>query len=124
MRNVKAIYYVPDLGNSPARVDRSSGEIFINARLWKNLPFAHRLFILLHEFGHVALDTSDELAVDEFAHRLYMEMGYPLSESVKALTQVLKYDDNGQQLERTKHQLTRAQQFDYYVNCNYKTFDL
>lgn len=119
MQTIREIYFVNWLGNSPACVDRESGDIYINEELWKNIPLAHRLFILLHEWGHVALNTKDELEVDEFAHDLYMALGYSLKESVKALTRQLHYS-NAQHLDRTQKQLSRAEEFDYFQNCNYK----
>lgn len=107
------IYHVPDLdGNpTPARCNRRTGEIWINDSVWYKIPPAHRMFILLHEYGHIALDSSDELEVDEFASKLYIQMGYSLNESVKSLSSVLS-GKSPQHTKRVRNQLNRALEAD------------
>jgi len=65
------------------------------------------MFILLHEAGHVDLQTTDELKADNYAFCRYADMGYPLSESVKALTRILPFDKPGH-FKRVEAQLARA----------------
>ena len=108
-----SIIHVPDLdGNpTPARCNRRTGEIWINDSQWKNIKPEHRMFILLHEYGHIQLDSSDELAVDAYASDLYIKMGYSLTESVKALSQILT-GTNSQHVQRVQNQLDRAKAID------------
>lgn len=120
MKHVQ-IYHVPHLnGNpTPARCNRRTGEIWINDSVWKDIEPQHRLFILLHELGHIELNTSNEKAVDEFAYKYYIQMGYPLTESIKSLSRVLtgKPGHTG----RLKAQIERAKNTDKLNNMCYNT---
>ncbi len=111
------IIHVPHLdGNpTPARCNRRTGEIWINDSVWPTIKPEHRMFILLHEYGHIQLNTSDELAVDAYASDLYIKLGYSLTESVKALSQVLTGKSN-QHVDRVKAQLDRAKKIDQKNN--------
>lgn len=108
------IYRVPHLdGNpTPARCNRRTGEIWINESVWHDIEPQHRLFILLHELGHIELNTSNEIAVDNFAYNRYIQMGYPLTESVKALSRVLTGKLGHPQ--RLLKQIERAKQTDKF----------
>ncbi len=111
---ITKITEVDDIGgNTPARVNRETGEMFINRERWRKLPKAHRMFILLHEAGHATLNTKNELLADEYAFNNYADMGYPLSESVKALTRILPFDKPGHRI-RAEEQMKRALIFDRY----------
>lgn len=112
-----AIYVVPDLGTTPASVNRRTGELYINKKMWCQLKPEHRLFVLLHEMGHIALNTTDEMAVDKWAFDRYTEMGYSLQEAVKALTRVL-HGRNPEHHWRVYEQLMRAANYDFSVNQN------
>lgn len=111
------IYHVPHFnGNpSPARCNRSTGEIWINDSVWLGIKPAHRLFILLHELGHIHLNTSDELAVDKFASHHYIKMGYSLNESVKSLSRILT-GTSPQHIDRVRNQIERATEIDKLNN--------
>lgn len=115
------ITYQPNLGSTPARVNRLTGELQINLALWNQIKPEHRFFILLHELGHLALQTSDEKAVDNWAFHHYAENGYSLKEGVYALSKVL----NGKSPEhywRIYLQLERAKNYDFlhYGNVSAK----
>lgn len=101
---------VGEIGSSPARVNRKTTDLYLNRNTWNEIEPAHRVFILLHEKAHCELDTSDEEAVDKLAFKWYVEMGYPLTESVKALTRVL--GDSTNHVRRTQLQLDRAKAVD------------
>lgn len=113
------INHVRGIGSTPARVNRKTGELQINLDVWPKLKPEHKLFVLLHEEGHRALNTSNELAVDAYAFKKYAEAGYSLTEGVKALTQVLSGISPEHGL-RAYLQLERAKEFDYYHNNNEK----
>ena len=106
------IKFVDSLGGrTPACVNRVTGLMLIDRKWWNTLPVEHRLFILLHEYAHFVLNTSDELKADKLAFELYAKMGHSLNESVKALTRVLSYT-NSEHTERTLAQIERAKEFD------------
>lgn len=111
------ISIVPDLGSTPARVNRRTGELYLNGRTWNDLPPEHRLFILLHEAGHATLNTRNEQEADRFAFDAYAKLGYPLSESVKALTRVLHFENPGH-YDRVAEQIRRAFRYDFFINGN------
>ncbi|HNA38721.1 MAG TPA: hypothetical protein PLR84_04385 [Chitinophagales bacterium] len=109
--SVKYVNEFPNGNNSPAAVNRKTGELFINKKRWSNIKAEHRVFILLHELAHCILDTSDEMAVDALAHTWYLQLGYSLSESVFALTKVL-HADSDMNKKRSWAQYTRAKEID------------
>jgi hypothetical protein len=116
---VTKITMVADLGTTPATINRVTGEMFLNERIWKTLNKDQRLFILLHEAAHVTLNTTDELEADQWAFEQYAKLGGSLKESVKSLTRVLNYQ-NPEHYERTQAQLERALKFDSKFNNNPK----
>lgn len=104
---IKHISHISDSPNTPARCNKRTGEIFINDSIWYDIEPQYRLFILLHEYAHILLQSSDEKKVDAWAFDKYISMGYPLTESVKALSTVLS-GNNPEHYERTFLQLQRA----------------
>lgn len=116
-KGIKSITYVRNIGSTPARVNRKTGELQINMDVWPKLKPEHKRFVLLHEEGHVVLDTSDELAVDAYAFKKYAAEGYSLTESVKAITRLLN-SNNPEHNLRANLQLQRALEYDHFVNKN------
>lgn len=123
----------PKIKGSIAAVSRSTGQMFLNIPMIQQLKAAGIIdkegevltFIMLHEAGHVALDSSDEKAVDDWAFWQYVNSGNPLScfvwgctasekslkKSVYALTRILKFD-KAEDFERARLQLERALKYD------------
>lgn len=120
-REITQIIRVPDLGASPAMVNRETGVMYISMKHMAALPPEHRLFVMLHEMGHVVLQTTDEYEADAWAFKKYAEMGYSLTASVKALTRILN-DSNPEHAWRMYLQLERAKEYDYRVNNNTKVY--
>lgn len=114
-RGITDIKLVTDLGSTPASVDRETGVVYINNKLRSRISPDKWLFILLHELGHLVLQTSDEKEVDAWAFDQYARQGGKLSESVHALTKVLNFSST-EHLERANLQLRRAQLFDKTYN--------
>lgn len=114
---ITAIYEVDDLGSTPARVNRKTGELYINMKKWAQLTPDARLFVLLHEAGHVDQDTKSELLADNYAFHAYARAGKPLSKSIQALTRLLHFN-NPQHYDRLRAQMARAFAYDYHVNGN------
>lgn len=102
---------------SPAIVNRATGVLYINQSVWSTLPTESKLFILLHEAGHAALQTTSEIDADNWAFDQYAKMGYPLTKSIYALSRVLKFNKD-EDFERVQKQLNRAAAYDYYTNHN------
>lgn len=118
---ITKIVRVPDLGATPARVNRRTGVMYISLKHMKALPVEHRLFVMLHEQAHVELQTKDEFKADEAAFKKYADMGYSLNAAVKALTQVLN-DKNPEHAWRMYLQLQRAKAYDYSHYGNTKIY--
>lgn len=120
---------VPQMAGSVAAVSRTTGVMYINRQILDKLKAegvidkeGHVLsFIMMHEAGHVALDSDDELAVDEWAFWQYInsEPTSPfvwgrrksLQKSVYALTRILKFQ-KGEDFVRAQRQLDRALKYD------------
>jgi len=111
------ITYTTWAGDSPARVNRKTRELYINKAKWPSIAPEHRVFILLHEMAHCYLDSSNEYAVDELAFQWYLELGYSLTEAVRPLSTILN-TNNDSHILRTEMQLDRAKVIDYHLNNN------
>jgi len=122
MPGITQIVWVPTLGATPAKVNRQTGVMYLSRAAMQNLPPEYRLFIMLHEMAHVVLQTTDEVAADNWAFNQYAAMGYSLKAGVKALTRVLN-DKDPEHAWRMYSQLKRAEKFDYEVNNNKNAYD-
>jgi hypothetical protein len=92
-------------------VNRKTTDLYLNKRTWYGIAPEHRVFILLHEYAHCYLDSSDEEEVDELAFAWYIELGYSLTEAVKSLTRILN-SNNESHIRRAELQLQRAKKVD------------
>ncbi len=118
---ITSVRYINDPNEGIAKSRRSTGELVINKYYFFRLPKEHQLFVLLHEAGHIAHNTRDELTADKFASDVYLNAGFPISESVKALACHLQ-ENNPVHIARAWAQYQRALEFDYRQNNNQKTF--
>lgn len=50
-----------------AKVNRNTGTLFLNSTIWTGLPDDQREFVLLHEKGHLLLQTTSEFEANKFA---------------------------------------------------------
>lgn len=116
---IRKIYLVKTLGSTPARINRKTGELYISREKWDDLDPNTRLFILLHEAGHIDQQTRNEIAADNYAFQAYAQAGKPLSKAITALTRLLHFQ-NPQHYDRVNSQVRRAFAYDYYVNGNPK----
>jgi len=53
--------------NEIARVNRLTGVLYLKPQIWDHLPQAEKNFVLLHEEGHVILQTADEFTANRYA---------------------------------------------------------
>lgn len=102
-----AVYLVDGLKDRRATVNRKTGELWINKDVWRSMTPPQRMFMLLHEMGHVRLQSTDEEAVDAWAFNQYVGLGYGLKDSVRAMTGQLD-DRNPAHRRRATLQLHRA----------------
>ncbi len=117
--NITAVYFVDWLEDCPARVNRVTGEMFLNRQLWPTFSPAHRKFILFHEAGHATKQTKSEIEADKFALACMIEHGESLTESLKALTRILDESRPGHRI-RMKALFETIRNYDYYFNENEK----
>jgi predicted ATPase len=111
MSGLTQISFVEDLGSTPATVNRRTGEMYISARMWRRMTPNQRLFMLLHEQGHVTLKTTNEFEADGYAFEQYVKTGRSLKSCISALTGVLS-GKSPEHLMRAKALLERAIIFD------------
>lgn len=112
--------YWPDLGDTPARVNRYTGEIQINQRYFDRMPELRRKFIIEHEKGHFNLDTRSEFEADKYAfRRIAGSAPRSLKESVKSISKVLTFR-NPEHLDRMTEVIKMALDYDYKNNGNDK----
>lgn len=106
--------------NSPASINRATGQLFINKNVFSKLPPQIQDFILLHEEGHYNLQTKDELLADHYASNRFLgSQKLSLKSSIKALENILP--DNELSKKRIENQYLRALVYDYVVFGNKKS---
>lgn len=120
-KGITGVVIVPDLGGTPAKVNRRTGVMYVSAADMKPLPVNYRLFIMLHEMAHVVLQTTNEEEADSWAFKEYANRGHSLTDGVRALTRVLN-DQNPEHAWRMYLQVQRAKKYDYEVNHNTKVY--
>ena len=95
------VVFSDDLGNTPAKINRYTGIIQLNNKIWHEIPEIQRRFILLHELGHYYLNTSDEKKADEYAfEHLAGKMPYSLKGILGAISENLDIENNPKHRER------------------------
>ena len=55
-----------------ARVNRKDGTLFLKPQIWDNLPEQEKEFVLLHEQGHLVMQTKDEYKCNQYAVKKFM----------------------------------------------------
>ncbi len=105
LRPVK-VCYNPNLEGTPARIFTTKNPAIIEVgQKFYTLPKQMRLFILLHEVGH--LFYTEEWKVDLFALKVFLKAGYNQSQAFYALSKVLG------QSEQSEDRVTRL--FNYLI---------
>jgi len=118
--NVNEIFEVSDLGKTPARINRMTGNVYVNGRIWNKLSPEVQEFILCHEEGHYQLQTRDELEADAYASKRFLgSRKKSLKSSINALESFLK-DTSIFNDQRIHNQYIRALKYDYIVFGNLK----
>lgn len=88
---------------SMASVDRENGILYLNNEAMSRLSRKQQEFVILHEMAHYNLDTSDELAADNYAAQIYYAEYGNLDEPIKLHKQLMgEYDPRVLALKRFK----------------------
>lgn len=119
---ITKISFVENLGDTPAKVNRITGEMILSKNHWRKLTPEQRLFVMLHEAGHATLKTRNEMEADNFAFQAYAELGKPLTKAFESLTKVLSYDKPGH-IVRTSSLFNEIRNYDFFVNGNSKVYN-
>ena len=108
---------VPTLkGNTPARVNRKTGTIFLNMSIFKDLPDIYKKFILYHEECHFIFQTQDEEMCDEYAMHKLLRAGEKPKKIVDVLIKTLS--DNNLHYARKINLTNNMRIYDYLYNGN------
>jgi len=114
------IEFVPGLGNTPARVNRKTGTIFLNSDTWNNYTDFEKKLIILHEQAHYLLQTKNEQEADAYAVQQFIGSEFEsLKKSLQSFYSTLDMS-NPAHRDRYKAVLRRIIQTDYYKFGNYK----
>ncbi len=112
--------YWDDLGSTPARVNRFTGEIQINQRYFDNMPQFYQDFVIEHEKGHFLTNTRSEFEADRYAFKkLAGSQPRSLKNSIKSISEVLSFK-NPEHMDRLTEMIKMALEYDYKHNNNIK----
>jgi hypothetical protein len=112
---ITKVTFLENLGSTPATVNKRTGELYLSRHHWRRMNPDQRFFMLMHELGHVALQTSNELEADAYAWEQYAATGRSLKNSVKALTGLLS-GNSPEHITRAVLQYQRALDHDRKQN--------
>lgn len=65
--------YGKNMGNNPATVNIETGVVWINKPMWQQMTDYEKAIILLHEEGHYANNSLDEIKADCYAISQYLK---------------------------------------------------
>lgn len=65
--NITKVVYDTSVRTDIARINRATGVLYINPAIWKQLTSDEREFVLLHENGHLQLQTASEHEANNYA---------------------------------------------------------
>lgn len=71
---VTNVIYDPAIQTDIARVNRETGVLYLNPSIWKRLTADEREFVLLHEEGHLHLQTASEYQANKYAIGKYINV--------------------------------------------------
>ena len=102
----------------PAKVNRASGYITINAPLFRTYSVPVRMFILLHEWMHHEQNSGDETKVDLHALQVYLGLGFPKLEVMNATAGI--FQDRPALLKRVEILYEYLRKYQENPTCNQK----
>jgi len=71
---VTNVVYDPAIQTDIARINRQTGVLYLNPSIWKSLTADEREFVLLHEEGHLHLQTASEYMANKYAIGKYINV--------------------------------------------------
>jgi hypothetical protein len=77
---------------TPARISHDTGIIEASREAFLKLTVPNRLFILIHEYVHVANDTYDETECDLIAAKTLLDLGFSKLETLYSLTRLFEFN--------------------------------
>ncbi|MDJ1494544.1 hypothetical protein QNI19_16485 [Cytophagaceae bacterium DM2B3-1] len=102
--------------NSPAAVNKRTGEMLVMRSYWESLNDDQKKFIREHENAHLTAQTKNELLADEIAFNEYVKGGNSLKNAVNVLADTLQPDSNPEHYKRLYNQTVRALAFDKKIS--------
>jgi|GEM_PF-1148576 len=124
MFKITKIVPVSNLGNTPARVHRPTGTVFINNNIWNELSLPEQKIILLHEEGHYVLQTKNEKEADYYAFKHYAGTEpYSLKNTLLTLYNNLDINNNPAHLQRFNSLLKIVLWYDFSNYGNKKALN-
>lgn len=96
--------------DTPARINRKTGQIELNAKVFREYSIPMRMYMLLHEISHFYLNTRNEFEADDLGSTLYEQLGFPRIEVIYAFTKVFN-DENPEQKARKNRILDKMRNY-------------
>ncbi|MBV5346814.1 hypothetical protein JZU46_01130 [bacterium] len=94
---ISKVVYNPEIGRNIARVNRKTGVLELDPAIWEALPELERDFVLLHEYGHVELQTASEFAANQYAIKEFLPVrtltNKELGQRIEVLTRITAPDN-------------------------------
>jgi hypothetical protein len=112
---IKKITFAKTLDGAPAN-SYLDGELILDPSFFK-LPIDTQRFIVAHEGGHIANNSTNELDADAWGFNWYVNNGGSLMMLVASLADVLSFK-SPEHLQRTKAMYERCAQYDRLINNN------
>jgi hypothetical protein len=94
-----------------ATVVKETGVVYVDYLFWSSISQTARVFSILHEKGHLVLNSNDEDLSDKYAKQEMLKMGYSVKQITSAVNEVLgknrdpKSKARMQLIKGTKHNL-------------------
>jgi hypothetical protein len=94
---ISKVVFNPDIGRNIARVNRQTGVIELDPSIWETLPELERDFVLLHERGHMELQTASEFAANQYAIKNFIPVrtltNKELGQRIEVVTRITNPDN-------------------------------
>ena len=91
------VVYNSDIGRNIARINRQTGVLELNPTIWETLPELEKDFVLLHEVGHMQLQTASEFAANQYAIKNFIPVrtltNKELGQRIEVVTRITDPDN-------------------------------
>jgi hypothetical protein len=90
--NITKVVFDDTVKTDIARVNRATGVLYINPAIWQRLTADEREFVLLHEKGHLELQTASEYEANNYAISKYLPVtsltNAELGKRIRVITEI------------------------------------